>query len=276
MSSSAGGRVKRRRADQLTVERGLAPTREKAQALILAGEVLREGRPVAKPGALLPAGAILERRSPRRQFVSRGGNKLEGALAALALPTAGILAWDVGASTGGFTDCLLRRGAARVVAIDVGRGQIDAALRADARVELREGVNARYLRADQLPGPPDLVVVDVSFISLDKVLPAIAAAAPAAPILSLVKPQFEVGRGKVGRGGIVRDEALQEQALEHLCARGNQWGLAAAAVLESCLRGAGGNREFFVHWVPGSGKATFDWARAVREAVYGSAEKDIL
>lgn len=252
------------------VERGLASTREKARALILAGEIFSDGSPVRKAGELLAAGAPLELRPRRPRFVGRGGEKLEGALPALGVDARGALVWDIGASTGGFTDCLLRRGAARVVAVDVGRAQIDAGLRADPRVTLREGINARYLRPGDLPGPPDLVVVDVSFISLDKVLPPLAAAAPAADIVSLVKPQFEVGRGRVGRGGIVRDADLQEQTLLRLCARALDWGLKVTGVAESPVRGARGNREFFVRWSPlASAAPVADVARAVREAVHG-------
>jgi 23S rRNA (cytidine1920-2'-O)/16S rRNA (cytidine1409-2'-O)-methyltransferase len=240
------------RADLLVVERGLAPTREKARALILAGEVICDGAPVGKAGSALSVGARLEVRPKRPRFVGRGGDKLEGGLSALGIGAVSGTVWDIGASTGGFTDCLLRRGAARVVAVDVGRGQIDASLRADARVAVREGVNARYLKPGDLPGPPTLIVVDVSFISLEKILPALAAAAPAAEIVTLVKPQFEVGRGQVGRGGVVRSAALMVAALQRLCSRATDWGLAILGVAESPLRGVRGNREFFVRWAPAS------------------------
>lgn len=278
MSSSGpaergGGRPRRparRRADLLVVERGLAATREKARALILAGEVFCAGAAVGKAGQVLAAGAPLEVRPRRPLFVGRGGEKLEGALDALGVEARVPLAWDIGASTGGFTDCLLRRGAERVVAVDVGRGQIDASLRADPRVEVREGMNARHLRPGELPGPPGLVVVDVSFISLEKVLPALARAAPGAEIVTLVKPQFEVGRGRVGRGGIVRDPALQESVLARLCGRAPEWGLRVAGVVESPLRGARGNREFFVRWVSGAAPVpAHDVARSIRAAVHG-------
>ena len=255
------------------VELGLAPTRGKAQALILAGEVICGGQQVAKAGALLDPAVALELRSRRRLFVGRGGEKLDGALAGLEVAPQGVLAWDIGASTGGFTDCLLRRGAARVVAVDVGRGQIDASLRSDPRVDLREGINARHLRPGDLPGLPELVVVDVSFISLGKILPPIAAAAPGAIVVSLVKPQFEVGRGRVGRGGIVRDPALQEQVLLRLGENAREWGLSPEAIVESPLRGARGNREFFVRWAPLRHSRSGDWPAAVREAVYGGTEK---
>jgi 23S rRNA (cytidine1920-2'-O)/16S rRNA (cytidine1409-2'-O)-methyltransferase len=271
----AGGRrgrpAARRRADVVAVEQALAPTREKARVLILAGEVWCGERRVDKPADLLPADAVLVLRPRRPRFVGRGGEKLDGALARLGVDPRGALVWDIGASTGGFTDCLLRRGAARVVAVDVGRGQLDASLRADPRVDLREGLNARHLRPGDLPGPPALVVIDVSFISLAKIVPAAAAAAPGAEVVALVKPQFEVGRGRVGRGGVVRDPTLQEEALRDVCARSEEWGLRATAIVESPLRGAQGNREFFVRWTPAaSGPAgTLDVARAIREAVHG-------
>jgi 23S rRNA (cytidine1920-2'-O)/16S rRNA (cytidine1409-2'-O)-methyltransferase len=261
------------RADLLLVERGLAPTREKAQALILAGEVMSDGSPVGKAGTALPAGAKLEVHPRRPRFVGRGGEKLEGGLSRLGIGTLSGTAWDIGASTGGFTDCLLRRGAERVVAVDVGRGQLDASLRSDPRVLVREGINARYLRPGDLPGPPALIVVDVSFISLEKILPALAAAAPAAEIVTLVKPQFEVGRGRVGRGGVVRSAALIAAALERLCARAPEWGLAVLGVAESPLRGARGNREFFVRWAPASRPEALrplDTAAAIAAAVGGA------
>ncbi len=259
----------RRRADLLVVESGLAATREKARALILAGEVTCDGARVEKAGELLPAGSVLSLKE-RRRFVGRGGDKLDAALERLGVQARVELAWDIGASTGGFTDCLLRRGASRVVAVDVGRSQIDASLRADPRVTLREGINARYLRPGDLPGPPALVVVDVSFISLAHIVPPLARCAPQADIVTLVKPQFEVGRGRVGKGGIVRDAHLQEQALVALCDQADSWGLRVAGVSESALRGARGNREFFVRWIPAAGRApAVDARRAIHEAVHG-------
>jgi 23S rRNA (cytidine1920-2'-O)/16S rRNA (cytidine1409-2'-O)-methyltransferase len=209
------------RIDRLLVERGLVPSREKAQAVIIAGLVSSAGRRIDKPGALIaPDAEILVAQTAR--FVGRGGEKLDGAIAALRIEVRGIRALDVGASTGGFTDCLLQRGAASVLALDVGRGQLDWKLRNDPRVEVREGINIRYLDADGLTGTFDLIVVDVSFISLRLVLPILVPLLransdsqpyPLPAILALVKPQFEVGRGAVGRGGIVRDATKQLEAV---------------------------------------------------------------
>jgi 23S rRNA (cytidine1920-2'-O)/16S rRNA (cytidine1409-2'-O)-methyltransferase len=235
------------------------------------------GRRVDKPGAPLPADAELAV-APGPRFVGRGGEKLDGALARFGIDVADIRALDVGASTGGFTDCLLQRGARHVVALDVGRGQLDWSLRNDPRVTVVEGVNVRWLEAGVVAGPFDLIVVDVSFISLRLVLPAIvpllAAHADAlteplgaepieASIVALVKPQFEVGRGEVGKGGIVRDAAKQLGALvevirfaDGLPAPGPADAaarLGVLAVAESPLRGAEGNREFFVRFAPGPG-----------------------
>ena len=274
---TGGSRLVRRRADLLAVEQGLAESRQKAQALILAGEIWKLQTRIEKPGEQLPADTILRLRSRRRRFVGRGGNKLEGALDFLGIDPEGLLAWDIGASTGGFTDCLLQHGAAHVVAVDVGRGQLDSSLHDDERVTSRTGINVRYLEPEQLPGPPSLVVADLSFISLEKVLPALCAAAPGAPIVALVKPQFEAGRGRVGRGGIVRDPAVQEEALQRVCRAAASQGRDVTAVVESSLRGAEGNREFFVRLDPTDpGGAGFDTDRLIHEAVYGKKEKEDL
>ncbi|MEE9230926.1 MAG: TlyA family RNA methyltransferase [Acidobacteriota bacterium] len=270
-----GSRLIRRRADLLVVEQGLAESRHQAQALILAGEIWRLETRIEKPGEQLPADTILRLRSRRPRFVGRGGNKLEGALSRLGVDPEGVLAWDIGASTGGFTDCLLQHGAGHVVAVDVGRGQLDSSLRDDERVTSRTGINVRYLEPGQLPGPPSLVVADVSFISLEKVLPALCAAAPGAPIVALVKPQFEVGRGRVGHGGIVRDPALQEEALRRVCGAAARQGRDVTAVVESSLRGAEGNREFFVRLDPaGPGTLACDTDQLIHEEVYGDKEKE--
>ncbi|HLK12214.1 MAG TPA: TlyA family RNA methyltransferase [Candidatus Binatia bacterium] len=235
------------RLDRLLVERGLAPSRERAQRLILAGSVLVDDRPVTKPGAAVPAEARLRLRGAASPYVSRGGEKLAGALDAFALDVAGRVALDVGASTGGFTDCLLRRGARRVLAVDVGYGQLAWALRQDARVTVLERVNARRLAAADLPETPDLATIDVAFISLALVLPAVAGVlAPGAPVVALVKPQFEVGRGEVGKGGVVRDPALRAAAVEKVRAAAAAAGLAAQAEAESVLPGPKGNREVFL------------------------------
>lgn len=244
--------MKRVRADQLLVERGLVPTRAKAQALILAGRVTRAGRRVDKAGEKLPEDAPLEiAEGPRH--VSRAGGKLEGALDAFGVDPTGREALDVGASTGGFTQVLLERGAARVAAVDVGRGQLDWSLRTDPRVVVLDGINARNLEPDLLPFRPSLAVVDVSFISLRLVLPAIASTlAEGGEVVALVKPQFEVGRGKVGPGGIVRDREQHAEVLRGLAhfAREHRLGVRGAA--PSRVPGAEGNLEFFLHLVPGA------------------------
>jgi len=262
------GRAGRRRLDVVLVERGLAPTRTGARALILAGRVRSAGQRLDKPGALLPPDAPLEV-TPGRRYVSRGGYKLAAALATLGVDVRGSDALDVGASTGGFTQVLLEGGARRVVALDVGRGQLDATLRADPRVEVLEGVNARSLRAGDLPWRPDLAVVDVSFISLRLVLPGVASClAPGGRIVALVKPQFEVGRGAVGRGGIVRDPEQHRRVLLELAEAARAAGLGLQAVCASALPGMEGNREYFFDLRPGTaGLAAGDAARAVDLAI---------
>jgi 23S rRNA (cytidine1920-2'-O)/16S rRNA (cytidine1409-2'-O)-methyltransferase len=238
-----GARV---RLDELLVARGLAESRAAAARLILAGRVRLAGGAAAKAGALVAPDAALEL-VEAAPYVSRGGEKLAGALAAFGLALADRVCLDVGASTGGFTDALLARGARRVYAVDVGRGQLHPRLRGDPRVVVLEGVNARRLDAARLDPAPTLATVDVSFISLEKVLPAVAASL-AAPgqIVALVKPQFEVGRGRVGKGGVVRDPALHREAVRQVAAAAGRLGLAVAGVAPSPLRGPKGNREFFL------------------------------
>ena len=254
------------------MERGLAPTRAKAQALVLAGRVASGGRRLDKPGVALPEGAPLEVDGAIR-FVSRGGEKLAPVLERLGVAVAGRECLDVGASTGGFTDALLRAGASAVIALDVGHGQLDWGLRRDPRVFVLEEINARHLVPSDLPYRPSLAVVDVSFISLRQVLvPVCACLAPEAEVVALVKPQFEVGRGRVGRGGVVRDPALRLQALEEIVAFAREAGLSPRAVVRSPIAGARGNVEFFVHLTPGrTGPSEAELARASREAVDGEA-----
>jgi 23S rRNA (cytidine1920-2'-O)/16S rRNA (cytidine1409-2'-O)-methyltransferase len=242
----------RERLDRLIVERGQAKSRERAQALVLAGRVRVDGRPAGKPGTTVPRAASIEIIEPDHPFVGRGGVKLDGALARLGLDPRGAVVLDIGASTGGFTDCLLRRGAARVFALDVGEGLLDWTLRNDPRVVVLEGRNARHLAPSDLPGPVDLVVIDVSFISLRLILPAVPALlAPGGSVVALVKPQFEVGRREVGRGGIVREPRLHRAALESVAGAAPALGLAVVAGCASPITGAEGNREFFLHLVPG-------------------------
>lgn len=274
---TAAGRYRRARvrADELLVARGLASSRAEALRLILAGRVTAAGVPVDKGGRLLPPDAAVRvREAPR--FVSRGGEKLEAALRALGVDPAGCVCLDVGASTGGFTDCLLHLGARRVYAVDVGHGQLHPRLRADPRVRCLEGVNARHLVPALFPEPPSLAVVDVSFISLEKVLPAVAAclAVPAGgtaagqrpTIVALVKPQFEAGPRAVGRGGVVRDPAVHREVLLRLVTFAARQGLGPRAVVDSPLRGPKGNREFFLHLEPGR-PAAEDLVAAVHAVV---------
>jgi 23S rRNA (cytidine1920-2'-O)/16S rRNA (cytidine1409-2'-O)-methyltransferase len=235
------------RLDRLLVDRGLVPSRERAQRLILAGSVLVDERLVTKPGVLVAADARLRLRAPPSPYVSRGGEKLAGALDAFGLDVRGRVALDVGASTGGFTDCLLRRGARRVIAVDVGYGQLAWSLRQDPRVVVLERINARHLAAVALPETPDLATIDVAFISLALVLPAVAAVlAPGAPVVALVKPQFEVGRGQVGKGGVVRDPGLRAAAVAKVRAAAAAAGLCVGGEAESVLPGPKGNREVFL------------------------------
>ena len=237
----------KKRLDLLLVARGLAPTREKAQALILAGLVEVDGRPSAKAGAAFDESAEIAVAGPPHPYVSRGGVKLAAALDHFAIDPAGLVCLDVGASTGGFTDCLLQKGAARVYAVDVGHGQLDARLRSDARVLVREKVNARSLSGDEVPELVALAVVDVSFISLRLILPAVARLAKAgAAIVVLVKPQFEAGRGEVPRGGVVRSEEVRRRVVAEIAEAGRRLGLEVLGSISSPLRGARGNEEFLL------------------------------
>ncbi len=239
----------KRRLDTLLAERGLAGSRTSAAESVRAGRVRigRDGPIATKPGQLIAEEAdLLLIEQPR--YVSRGGLKLENALEALGLDVTGLDCLDVGASTGGFTDCLLQRGAARVIALDVGRGELDWGLRNDDRVEVIERRNARALDPAELPFVPALATVDVSFISLAKVLPAVAAClAPDGELLALVKPQFELERGRVGKGGVVRDPEARRDALRTAAGAAAAAGLAVRGFASSGLPGPKGNRETFIH-----------------------------
>jgi 23S rRNA (cytidine1920-2'-O)/16S rRNA (cytidine1409-2'-O)-methyltransferase len=248
--------VARVRLDSLLAERGLFSSRSRAAAAVLAGEVhLGAGRRRAeKPGQLVPADVELDV-AAQPPYVSRGGTKLANALDALALEVEGRLALDVGASTGGFTDCLLQRGAAHVVALDVAYGELAMTLRNDPRVTVMERVNARALDPGTLPYRPDLVVADVSFISLTKVLPAVlACAGERFDALAMVKPQFEVGRDRVGKGGVVRDPALRREALVAVAEAARGAGAAVLGFASSGLPGPAGNQETFA-WLAEGGRA---------------------
>lgn len=240
-------KIEKQRLDVLLVERGLAESRQKAQALILSGAVSVEGMRRDKVGASIPASARIEVADSGNRYASRAGTKLEGALQDFGVTVADKICLDIGGSAGGFTDCLLQHGARRVLAVDVTTSQLAWKLQTDARV-VRVEKNARNLRADDLGEPAEVVTVDVSFISVAKILPAVAACArDDAAFLILVKPQFELDRGDVGKGGIVRDPALHERAIERVRAAAIAAGLRVAGTVASRLPGAEGNLEFFLY-----------------------------
>ncbi|MCS7026736.1 MAG: TlyA family RNA methyltransferase [Bryobacteraceae bacterium] len=236
----------KRRIDLLLVERGLAESRQKAQALLLAGEVLVDGLRIDKPGRVVAADARLEI-TGKLPYVSRGGLKLEAALRAFGVDVGGKVCIDVGASTGGFTDCLLQHGAARVYAVDTGSGQIAWKLRQDPRVILREQINARYLTLEDLGERVDVLVCDVSFISVTLLLPRFPALIhPHGVMIILIKPQFEVGKGLVGKGGVVRDVALQQAACQKVSRQAEALGYQTE-LIPSPILGSEGNQEFFLY-----------------------------
>jgi len=236
------------RLDVIVVERGLAPSRERARALILAGQVTVDGQVVSKAGAPVGGEARVELATPDHPYVGRGGVKLAHALDAFAVDPRGRRALDVGASTGGFTDVLLQRGAASVIALDVGRGQLDWRLRTDPRVVVKEGINARALTRDDVPHEVSLVTIDVAFISLRHILPALPPFLDRpADIVALVKPQFEAGREEVGKGGLVTDPAVHDAVLARVTEAALALGLERIAMSPSVITGATGNQEFFLH-----------------------------
>jgi len=240
-------KIEKKRLDVLLVERGLAESRQKAQALILAGVVSVEGERNAKAGAAIPVRARIEVTGSGHRYASRAGTKLDGALRDFGVNIADRICLDVGASTGGFTDCLLQRGAQRVFAVDVTTSQMAWKLQTDPRVVQIEK-NARNLRPEDLAAPPSMVVIDVSFISVAKILAAVVACACAeAEFLILVKPQFELDRGDIGKGGIVRDPALHERAVERVRAAASAAGLRVIGTVPSRIPGAEGNQEFFLY-----------------------------
>jgi 23S rRNA (cytidine1920-2'-O)/16S rRNA (cytidine1409-2'-O)-methyltransferase len=262
---------KKERADRAVFNRGLAESREKAQALIMAGLVTAGGRKVEKPGELIEVGVslVVNRGIP---FVGRGGLKLAEALDAFAIPAAGRVAADLGASTGGFTDCLLQRGARLVYAVDVSTSQLDWRLRGDPRVILVEK-NARYLQAGDFLERPDLVTMDLSFISVLKVLPAVREFLVDGDVVGLLKPQFEVGKGKVGKRGVVHDPAQHAAVLEQLLEGAQELGFMVRSLHGCRVRGQKGNREFFVHWkLTGPSLAPEKAGELVREVVYGEED----
>jgi 23S rRNA (cytidine1920-2'-O)/16S rRNA (cytidine1409-2'-O)-methyltransferase len=243
--------LKKTRLDVLLVERGLAASRERARALILAGDVRVNGERAAKAGTPIPNDAEIVLEAPDHPYVGRGGLKLAHALDAFHIPVSGRLALDIGASTGGFTDVLLQRGATRVVALDVGHGQLDWKLRNDPRVVVLERVNARTLTPPDLPEGArrfGIITIDVSFISLRHILPVVPALLDAnSDVIALVKPQFEAQRSDVGKGGVVRDDRVRERVVEEVAAAAATLGLVSQAVIDSPIAGAEGNRELLMH-----------------------------
>jgi len=236
------------RVDRLMVEQGLVPSRQKAQALLMGGRVRVNGQRVDKAGTLVPLDSQLEI-TEDHPYVSRGGLKLEAALRAFDIDPAGLRAMDIGASTGGFTDCLLKHGAREVVAVDVGYGQLDWSLRNDPRVILLEKTNIRHLERHEAGAPCDLVVIDVSFISLSLVIPkALEFLRPGGLLVALIKPQFELGPADVGKGGIVREPAKHEWVVAETCRHARELGLDEVGTIPSPITGAKGNREFLGAW----------------------------
>jgi 23S rRNA (cytidine1920-2'-O)/16S rRNA (cytidine1409-2'-O)-methyltransferase len=239
-------RLEKDRLDHLLVTQGLAQSRDAAVRMILAGEVRVGGLLIDKPSRVISVASKIEVRHEGGQFVGRGGEKLNAALDRYPVDLHGAVCLDIGASTGGFTDCLLKRGAARVHAIDVGYGQLDWKLRQDSRVVVHERVNARYLDRSIVPEEVDLVVIDVSFISLTMILPPVVQfLRPKATVIALVKPQFEVGKGEVGRGGIVREEAQRQQVVQRIINVADELGLCAKHTVASPIKGKKGNQEIF-------------------------------
>ncbi len=245
--------MSRKRLDRVLVERGLAPSRERARALIEAGDVKVDGFPVSKPASQVDPGADVRVESEPMAYVSRGGLKLEQALDAFDVPVRGAVVIDVGASTGGFTDCVLQRGAARVYAVDVGYGQLAWKLRSDDRVVVIERTNIRALTDEQMPERADLAVIDCSFIGLSKVLPPTSGfLSPGAHVVALVKPQFEVGRAGVGKGGVVRDAAVRADAIERVRAEARELGFDVVDGVDCDTHGPSGNVEYllWLRWPP--------------------------
>ncbi len=242
------GLLKKERIDKLLVERGMVQSREKARSYIMTGKVMAEGQRIDKPGMKVRVDARLEILEKETPYVSRGGIKLEGALHSFNLDPRGMVVMDVGASTGGFTDCILQKGAKRVYAVDVGYGQLAWKLQKDPRVINLERKNIRYLKSEEIPEEIDLILVDTSFISVEKFLPNLLRFIKREGyLLILIKPQFEVGRGEVGKGGVVRDPTLHQKVIERISSYCQEKGLEVLGVIESPLLGPKGNKEFFIY-----------------------------
>lgn len=245
-------RMQRERIDKILVDRGLAHSRTKAQALVMAGAVLVDEQLIHKPSELFSHDANIRiKESATQRYVSRGGIKLEAALREFDIDVNGLICLDVGASTGGFTDCLLQHGAKRVVALDVGHDQLDWKIRKDTRVEVREQVNARHLAPGDFGQKFDLITIDVSFISLTRILPAVVMLLTMrGRIVALIKPQFEVGKGEVGKGGIVKDSTQHQRVVSEINAFAESLSLHVSRVIESPIKGVDGNAEFLALYVP--------------------------
>lgn len=240
----------KKRLDLLLMEKGLAPSRQRAKALIMAGKVLVDTQRIDKPGTLILEDVSITIKGDDLPYVSRGGLKLQGALSALDLNVAGFVCLDVGASTGGFTDCLLQQGARKVYAVDVGYGQLAWQLRQDPRVISIERTNIRTMPADRLPEPFDLITIDASFISLKLIIPVVRQfLKPEGWILALIKPQFEVGKGKVGKGGVVKDKTLHTEVIEDLERFFQMEGFKCGEVVPSTILGPKGNQEYIIHLI---------------------------
>ena len=240
--------MRKERIDKLLVEKGIIQSRERARAFIMAGKVMVKGQTIDKPGTKVEIGDELQVKGSDQPYVSRGGIKLEGALNAFGIDPTGMVAMDVGASTGGFTDCILQKGARRVYAVDVGYGKLAWKLREDPRVMNLERRNARYLKREEVPEEVDLILIDASFISIEKVLPHLLDFMKKGSILvSLIKPQFEVGKGEVGKGGVVKDPLLHQRVIDRISEFSEGLGLSVVGLTESPLLGPKGNKEFFIY-----------------------------
>lgn len=263
-----GGRSGKVRLDVLLVERGFWNSREKARRSIMAGEVFVDGKREDKPGTLVSPGAQVSVKKPEFPYVSRGGIKLERALMDFGVDVSGKVAIDVGASTGGFVDVLLRHGARKVYAIDVGYGQLAWELRQDPRVVVMERTNVRYVSPESFPERADIITVDVSFISVTKFLDRLRALlSPSGEAIILVKPQFEAGRDKVGKKGVVRDPAIHREVLMRVAAEAQNSGFYVAGVSYSPIKGPEGNIEFFLHLLPGGGEPGHEVERRISDVV---------
>ena len=240
--------VRKERFDKLLVEKGIVQSRERARALIMAGKAFVEGKRIDKPGTMIHADARLQLQGEDSLYVSRGGEKMEGALKAFGIDPKGMIVMDIGASTGGFTDCMLQKGAQKVYAVDVGYGQLAWKLQKDPRVVNLERRNVRYLKREEVQEETDLILIDTSFISIEKFLPHLLGfLKKGGSLLCLIKPQFEVGKGEVGKGGVVRNKALHEKVIDRISRFSQRLGLKVLGITESPLLGPKGNKEFFIY-----------------------------